>query len=76
MRPSTGHDDFAMAAIWALYCLKLEIVERYYDVKKYTRNRLRRAVRIYYPDHFFGDDFYRDRHEHLQQLDRNLFRSF
>lgn len=42
-----GHDDFMMAAIWGLYVLKLEILERYYDVKKTILNKLGELVPLY-----------------------------
>lgn len=35
-----GHDDYMMSAIWAFFSLKLEILERYYDIKKYVFNKL------------------------------------
>lgn len=38
-----GHDDFMMSTIWALYSLSMDIIERYYDVRKIAVNRLRGA---------------------------------
>ncbi len=35
-----GHDDLMASAIWALYILKSEFVEQYYDVKKYVNDKL------------------------------------
>ena len=35
-----GHDDFMMSTIWAFYSLQMEIVERYYDVRKIVLNKL------------------------------------
>lgn len=35
-----GHDDIIMATIWAFFTLKLEIAERYYDVRKVVLNKL------------------------------------
>ena len=42
-----GHDDFMMASIWGLYVLKMEILERYYDVKKTILNKLGEQIPLF-----------------------------
>lgn len=42
-----GHDDYMMAAIWGLYCLQMDIVENYYDVKKAVINKLGEQIPLY-----------------------------
>jgi len=36
---STGHDDKVMSLIWAMYVLKPDILENYYTVLSYRKNR-------------------------------------
>ena len=36
---STGHDDLTMATIWAMYVLKQDILEQYYQVSSYRVSR-------------------------------------
>lgn len=42
-----GHDDYMMSAVWGLYVLKFEIVERYYDIKKAVRNKLGEEIPLF-----------------------------
>lgn len=42
-----GHDDYMMAAIWGLYCVKMDIIENYYDVKKAVVNKLGEQIPLY-----------------------------
>lgn len=35
-----GHDDLMMASIWALYVLKIDIIENYYEVKQFATDKL------------------------------------
>lgn len=42
-----GHDDYMMAAIWGLYCMKMEIIDNYYDVKKTIVNKLGEQIPLY-----------------------------
>lgn len=35
-----GHDDYAMAAVWGLFVLSPELIERYYNVEKFEKNIL------------------------------------
>jgi hypothetical protein len=36
-----GHDDLMMSSIWALYVLKTEFIENYYEVKQFAVDKLR-----------------------------------
>ena len=35
-----GHDDLMMASIWALYVLKPDLIENYYEIKQYATDKL------------------------------------
>lgn len=35
-----GHDDLMMSSIWALYVLKIDLIENYYDVKQFANDKL------------------------------------
>lgn len=40
IRLHNGHDDLMMASIWALYVLKIDLIENYYDVKQFANDKL------------------------------------
>jgi hypothetical protein len=42
-----GHDDYMMAAIWGLFILNVEILERYYDIKKSIVNNLGEQIPLF-----------------------------
>lgn len=35
-----GHDDLMMASIWALYILKPDLIDNYYEVKQFATDKL------------------------------------
>lgn len=35
-----GHDDLMMCSIWAMYVLKPELIENYYDVRQFITDKL------------------------------------
>ena len=40
MQQRNGHDDLMMSSIWALYVLKIDIIENYYEVKQFASDKL------------------------------------
>ena len=42
-----GHDDFIMSMIWCMFCLKMEIIERYYDVAKVVVDSVGNQIPLY-----------------------------
>ena len=42
-----GHDDYMMAAVWGLYCVQMNIIDNYYDVKKVVINKLGEQIPLY-----------------------------
>lgn len=41
-----GHDDLMMSSIWALYVLKTDLIENYYEVKQFATDKLRKSTAI------------------------------
>lgn len=44
---TTGHDDLMTSAIWAFYIIKTDMIEQYYDVKKYVTDRLGNSIPVF-----------------------------
>ena len=65
-----GHDDYMMSSIWGLYVLKMDILERYYDVKKTILNKLGERVPLYILP-FESIDSYDDK-KFIEQIDEKL----
>lgn len=65
-----GHDDYMMSSIWGLYVLKMDILERYYDVKKTILNKLGERVPIYILP-FESINSYDDK-KFIEQIDEKL----
>ena len=42
-----GHDDYMMASIWGLFVLQIDILERYYDIKKSIVNNLGEQIPLF-----------------------------
>ena len=40
MVQQVGHDDLMMSSIWALYVLKIDFIENYYEVKEFICDKL------------------------------------
>ena len=72
---SDGHDDFVMSTIWALYALKMEILERYYDVRKIVLNKLGEPTPLFILP--YTEIQQRDTDDYMSRLDSRLdsFRS-
>lgn len=34
-----GHDDLMMSSIWALYVLKIDLIDNYYQVKQFALDK-------------------------------------
>jgi hypothetical protein len=65
-----GHDDFMMSSIWGLYVLKMEILERYYDVRKTILNKLGEQIPLYVLP--FDDGYSFSDKEIISQMDEKL----
>ena len=39
-----GHDDLMMSSIWAIYILRPNLIDNYYDVKQYVTDKLRKSI--------------------------------
>lgn len=65
-----GHDDFMMAAVWGLFVLKIEILERYYEIRKTILNKLGEHVPLYIVP--FDDGYTYNDSDIISQLDEKL----
>lgn len=43
-----GHDDLMMSSIWAIYILRPNLIDNYYDVKQYVTDKLRKSISVIY----------------------------
>lgn len=67
---SDGHDDFMMSTIWALYSLNMEIIERYYDVRKIVLNKLGEQTPLFILPYKIQQT--EDNDDYISRLDRSL----
>lgn len=70
---STKHDDYMMAFIWGLFCLKEEIIDNYYNVESFETTKLNINIPVIiksYTSEYFNN--INDYNERYTKVDRDI----
>ncbi len=67
---SNGHDDFIMSMIWSFYALKMDILERYYDVRKIVLNKLGEQMPLFILPYKVSNEL--ETNDYMSRLEKNL----
>lgn len=75
---STKHDDYVMAFIWLLFCLREEIIENYYNVERYETTKININIPVIIKSlnsDYFNEYQHNDNHNNIDKDIDNIYKN-